>query len=52
MSIINYDISIIIDSLEKYNYLTFPNNEIISSIYNQKINKIFLDNMKIIEKYQ
>ena len=51
MSIINYDISIIIDSLEKYNYSTFPNNEIISSIYNQKINKIFLDNMKIIEKY-
>ena len=51
MSIINYDISNIINALDSFDYHKYPSNEIISEIYNKKINKDFLDNLKIIEKY-
>lgn len=51
MSIINYDISLIIDTLKKFNYQKNPDNEIILEIYNNKINKNFIDNLKIIDKY-
>ena len=51
MSIINHDISIIIDTLYNYNYSKNSDNETVSAIYNQKINKNFLDNIKIIDKY-
>lgn len=51
MSIINYDISVIIDALKTFNYMKNPENEVISGIYQQHINQNFIDNLKIIDKY-
>lgn len=50
-SIINYDISIIIDTLKNFNYQKNPDNESLSKIFKSKIDENFLNNLKIIDKY-
>ena len=50
-SIINYDISIIIDTLKNFNYQKNPDKESLSKIYQSKIDENFLNNLKIIDKY-
>jgi hypothetical protein len=49
--IINYDISIIIDTLKNFNYQKNPDKESLSKIYQSKIDENFLNNLKIIDKY-